>query len=142
MHKKEIQRVEVGLHEKKMIPTHAFLFFYWKRIAEDAFCLFFKIYSIFPFDSYIIICILEFTKKGKIIHMSIIFFFFFFLPLNSTFLHIKFSFPGRQTTKARDFNFFSYQKDNKIFHSLVYSLSIIDKREWVNIHRKCTKILA
>ena len=29
-----------------------------------------------------------------------------------------------------------------ISYSLIYSLSSIDKREWVNIHRKRTKLLA
>ena len=50
----------------------------------------------------------------------------FLLPTNSTFLHI--SFPERQMTKARDFNFF-HTKANKISYSLVHSLSITDKRE-------------
>ena len=67
MHKKKIQQVEVGLNEKKkiIITIRTFLFFYWKRIAEDDFCsfLFFKYYSKFPLNSYMIICISEFRKN-------------------------------------------------------------------------------
>ena len=79
------------------------------------------------------ICILEFRRKKmhKYVWAS-----FLLLP-NSTLLHI--SFPRRQTTWARDFNFF-HRKANKISYSLVYSLSIINKTGWVNIHRKCTEL--
>ena len=61
------------------------------------------------------------------------------LKASFTLLHI--SFPGRQTAKATDFIFF-YQKTNNIFVSVIYSLSIIVKREWAKLHRKHTKLLA
>ena len=64
VYKKEIRQVKLAL-TKKIIPTRTFLFFYWKRIAEDASCIFLKFYSKFPFDLYINICILEFRKKRK-----------------------------------------------------------------------------
>ena len=54
------------------------------------------------------------ANQGKTyVWASFFFFFFFFLPLNSTLLHI--SFPGRQMTKARNFNFFFIGKLKKNF---------------------------
>ena len=100
MYKKEIQRVEVSLNEKKY--KYIFIFLLETNSRRCFLYFFFKFYSKFPFDSYIIIYFRIQKKKAQIIRMDII---FFLLP-NSTFLHI--SFPRRQMTKARNFNFFFF----------------------------------
>ena len=73
------------------------------------------------------------SRENICIGIIFFFFFFFFLTPNSIFLYI--SFPGRQTTKARDFNSFHHEA-NIISYSIIYSLFIIDWRKLVNINRK------
>ena len=102
MYKKEIRRVEVGFNEKKMIPTRTFLFFYWKQIA-DFFFFFFRILQRISLQFIYNQCILKYRKKAQIKGKRM-YGYHFFMP-NYTFL---ISFPGRQMTKARDFNFFLF----------------------------------
>ena len=135
--KKKYCELKLALTEKNDTYTYIFIFLLEANSRRCFLYSFFKFYSKFPFDSYIIICILEIRKKkNKKMRKSrenlckgIL-----FLTLNSTFLHI--SFPGRQMTKAREISIFFYQKANKISYWYIAYLSLM--RELVNIHQKKT----
>ena len=64
--------------------------------------------------------------------------FFSFFLCQTLPIFIFSSLEGKQL--KQDFSFF-HQKANKI-SSVIHSLSIINKRKWVNIHQKRTKHLA